>query len=191
MVSMIIASSAAYITLNPAPTEQFFAMWVLGSNGLAADYYPNNNPNLTINESVNWTIGVNNHMSPLAYVVVRVKLLNSTTPGPDSSTGIPSPAATLIEFRRVLVDNETWSIPFVWEVSNVTTSGNYVKITTLVINGMPFSGNMARAESGLNYRLVFELWFFDPNTGQLSFSWTTQATMHVVWDQIWFNATYS
>jgi hypothetical protein len=191
VISTMITSSAAYVIVSPQPSEQFFLMRVLGSNGLEENYYPNNNSTLTIGESVNWTIGVYNHMSSLEYVVIRVKLLNSTILGPDELTATPSPAPTLLEFRRILVDNETYSLPFVWKLNDVTASGNYLRIIALTINGTPFAGSLATAESGLNYRFVFELWFYDTNTNQLSFSWTTQSTIHIVWNQLWFNATNS
>jgi hypothetical protein len=35
---------------------------------------------------------------------------------PNDTTGQPSQAPTVLEFARVLVNNETWSIPFVWEI---------------------------------------------------------------------------
>lgn len=189
ILSTVIISSAAYVTLTPLPSEQFFAMWILGSKGLASSYYPNNDPNLRVGQSVNWTIGVNNQMSQLEYVIVRVKLLNSTIQSPNEFTGTPSPAPTLTEFRRVLVNNETWSIPFVWALSKVTGSSNYLTITALSINGVSFSGNLASASSGLNYRFIFELWFYDANTNQLTFSWSSRNVVHAVWNQLWFNAT--
>lgn len=129
VIVTIVAAGAAYLVLNPPPSEQFYAMYILGSNGLAEHYYRNDNPDLTIGEPINWTIGVYNHMGTLQYVVIRVKLLNSTLASPDELTGTPSSTAPLVEFTRVLVDNETWTTPFVWRVVNVSHSPCAISIT--------------------------------------------------------------
>jgi hypothetical protein len=189
VVATIVASGVAYGVLNPPPAEQFYAMYILGSNGLAENYYPNNNPNLTVGEPVNWTMGIYNHMGSLQYVVVRVKLLNSTLQSPNELSGTPSSVAPLLEFARVLVNNETWSIPFVWKLLGVSSSAGEVLITGISINQVVLRGNLGKAVSGINYRLVFELWFYDIATNDLVFSWHTQSTQHSVWTQIWFNVT--
>jgi hypothetical protein len=189
VIVTIVAAGAAYLVLNPPLSEQFYAMYILGSNGLAEHYYPNDNPDLTIGEPINWTIGIYNHMGSLEYVVVRVKLLNSTLPSPDELTGTPSSVAPLFEFARVLVDNETWSIPFVWRVLSVSPSSGEVLITGISINQTALSGNLVKANSGNNYRFVFELWFYDKATNALVFSWRTQNAQRSVWTQIWFNVS--
>jgi len=188
-VATVVTSAVAYGTLNPPPSEQFFALWILGSEGLAEHYYPNDDPNLRIGEEVNWTLGVYNHMGSLQYVVVRVKLLNSTVASPDELSGRPSPASPLFEFTRVMVDNETWSLPFRWSIDNLDARGRSLLLTGLAINQVHFRGELVTAVSGFNYRFIFELWFYDQTSNDLSFSWTTSNVKHSVWTQIWFNAT--
>jgi hypothetical protein len=187
----VATSGVAYTVLYPPASEQFFAMYILGSTGLAEHYYPNDNPGITIGEPINWTIGIYNHMGSLQYVVVRVKLLNSTLPSPDEQKGTPSSVASLFEFARVLVDNETWSMPFVWQLLSVNSDPAGIQITGISINEVTVRGILARALLGFNYRLVFELWFYDIATNGLAFSWSTQNTQHSVWTQIWFNVTRS
>ena len=189
VIVTIVAAGAAYVVLSPPPSEQFYAMYILGSNGLAEHYYPNDNPNLTVGEPVNWTIGVYNHMGTLQYVVIRVKLLNSTLASPDELTGTPSSSVPLFEFTRVLVDNETWTTPFVWRVVNVSRSPSALSITRISINQISLSGDLAKAVSGNNYRFVFELWFYDKATNALVFSWRAQNAQRSVWTQIWFNVS--
>jgi uncharacterized membrane protein len=164
-------------------------MWLLGSDGLTENYFPNNNPNLISGEPVNWTVGVYNHMAALEYVVVRVKLLNATQTGPNEQTGVGSPVAEIYEFARVLTSNETWAIPFTWAILNMSPIDGNVVITRLTINGTTITGNLAQAREGINFRLVFELWFYDTNTGNLVFSWSTPTSTYSVWTQLWFNAT--
>jgi hypothetical protein len=189
VVATIVASGVAYGVLNPPPSEQFYAMYILGSNGLAEHYYPSDNSNLTVGEPVNWTIGVYNHMGSLQYVVVRVKLLNSTLRSPDELSGTPSSVAPVAEFVRVLVSNETWTMPFLWKLLGVRSSAGRILITGISINQVTFTGDLAEAVSGINYRLVFELWFYDIATNGLVFSWRAQSGSHSVWTQIWFNVT--
>jgi hypothetical protein len=188
-IAIVISSGAAYVTLHPLPTGQFYVMYILGSNGLAEHYYPNDNPRLTVGEPVNWTMGIYNHMGGLEYVVVQVKLLNSSLPSPDDLTGTPSPVEPIFEFARVLVDNETWAVPFVWSLVNVTSDSSGVQITSLAINQIILKGSLGRALSGINFRLVFELWFYDRATNGLVFSWTSENAQHSVWTQMWFNVT--
>lgn len=185
----VLISSVAYVTLFPFTSQPYFAMWVLGSNGLAENYYPGNNPNVRIGEQINWTIGVYNKMGALEYVVVRVKLLNSTMLSPDDSTATPSPAPTIYEFRHVLLNNETWMAPFLWRVSNLTTQGQSLAVSGILLNGAPYSGILAVAVGGLNFRFVLELWFYDVQTNQLKYSWQYGSAQYSVWNQVWFNAT--
>lgn len=188
-MATIVTSGVAYRILTPPPTEQFFALWILGSNGLAEHYYPNDNPTLAVGEPVNWTLGVYNHMGELEYVVVRVKLLNSTLSSPDKLTGTPSSAQEIFGFSRILVDNETWSIPFAWKILNLTRQGQSLQITEISINQTLLSGVLGSAISGINFRLIFELWFYDEDANSLTFSWNSAGASRSVWTQIWFNAT--
>lgn len=189
LVATLVTSVVAYTALFPSPKEQFFATWILGSSGLAEDYYPNNNSTLTVGEVIDWTLGVYNHMNGLEYVVLRVKLLNSTLSAPDELTGSPSPVSAIFEFSRILVNNETWSIPFTWRIASLTKQSQSLLITGLSVNEILLTGNLASAISGLNFRFVFELWFYDISTSTLSFAWTAGGATHSVWTQIWFNAT--
>lgn len=189
LIATILTSGVSYGIMNPPPPDQFFAMWLLGSNGLVANYYPNNSSTLVVREPVNWSIGVYNHMNGLEYVVVRVKLLNSTLSSPDELKGTPSSVSEIFEFSRILVDNETWSIPFAWMIMNLTQDRGGLAITGLSINQILMNGNLGSATSGINFRLVFELWSYDENSGKLSFSWTAAGANQSVWTQIWFNAT--
>ena len=182
-------SVLVYLNLGPTPTDRFFSMWILGSDGLTENYFPNNNPNLILGETVNWTLGVYNHMSALEYIVVRVKLLNSSQTSPNELTGVPSPVPTIFEFARILTDNETWSIPFVWSISDMTNQQGSVQIKAITVNQTTIPGILGEARAGLNFRLVFELWFYDHDTGNLIFFWSTPTGPYSVWTQMWFNAT--
>ena len=187
-VATVVTSIAAYAVLSPPPQERFFSMWILGSEGLAERYYPNDDPNLGIGEKINWTLSAYNHMGSLQYVVIRVKLLNSTVASPDDLSGTPSPASPLFEFTRVLEDNETWSMPFNWTIESLSQEGSRLQITGLSVDQFHLEGELVAASSGYNYRFVFELWFYDLTSNDLTFSGRAN-TMRPVWTQVWFNAT--
>jgi hypothetical protein len=179
----------AYGILNPPKTEQFFAMWILGSSGLSEHYYPSDNADLKIGENITWTLEIYNHMASIQYAVVRVKLLNSTEAGPNDSAGTPSPVPALLEFTRILTSNETWTIPFAWRILKASSKGSELVLTELSINKFVFTGELCTAVSGISYRFVFELWSYDQTTNDLAFSWNTKNGGHYVWTQIWFNMT--
>ena len=187
IIATVVASSLAYVYLNPPQQEQFFATWVLDSQGMAEHYFPSDNPNVRLGEEVNWTLAVYNHMGSLQYVVIRVKLLNSTLASPNDTLGEPSPAPVILEFAQVLVSNQTWSIPFDWEVSNYTVRGANFVIASLLVNQSPLHGQFANAIFGRGFRFVFELWFYDTQTNNLVFSWYTNGRPIDVWTQLWFN----
>jgi len=188
-LSTIVTSGVAYRVLSPPATEQFFAMWILGSGGLAEHYYPNDDPDLTIGSQVNWTLGVYNHMGGLQYVVLEVKLLNSTLKSPDEMTSSPSDAPPVFEFSRVLLDNETWTVPFLWKILQANQTAGSLTLTRISLNGNMLTGQLVEATSGYNFRFVFELWSYDEAANDLLFSWRTGSGQRSVWTQIWFNAT--
>ena len=76
-------------------------MWVLGSGGLAQDYFPSDNPNLTDGKQVNWTLVYTITWDP-QYVVLHVKLLNSSVESPNELSGTPSPVSPICEFKSYL-----------------------------------------------------------------------------------------
>lgn len=189
VVATVVTSGLAYLTLTPPRKDEFYAMWILGSGGKAENYYPKENATLKVNQVLNWTLGVYNHMGSLQYAVIRVKLLNSTIASPNSSLGIPTPVTPLLEFRRVLLDNETWSMSFTWRILSLAQVGESIVITGLSIGESVFTGQLASAVSGFNFRFVFELWFYSELEGDLVFFWEVQNSRRSVWTQMWFNAT--
>jgi uncharacterized membrane protein len=181
----------AYVATTPRPSEQFFQLYVLGSNGRAAGYYPNNDTYISPNETVSWYLGTTNFMGNVQLVDVRVKLGNQTINPPNDTQGLPSPAPLITEFQRFTQDNETWEFPFVWRVTNAGLVNNTMHILTVEINGETFQVVDCSARSGYNFRLIFELWTWDTNTDAFQFGWETSGEHPVAWLQIWFNMTTS
>lgn len=188
----IIFSMLAYVAVTPRPKEQFFQLYVLGETRAAERYYPNDNPNIAAGQLVKWYLGATDFMGSVQYVVIRVKLGNSTTEAPDNVNYMPSPAPVLQEFRRVLMDNETWEFPFTWTIEEIHEDGNMTYTSVLVINvenGVEVRSGQVSALKGRNFRFIFELWTFDPLTENLIFGWSAGGERKVAWLQMWFNAT--
>jgi hypothetical protein len=189
VIVTIAVSSLTYVESSPSYTDRFFSMWIVGTNGLTENYFPNNNPSIISGEQVNWAVGVYNHMSALEYVIVRVRLLNATEIPPNEQNGMASSVPEIFEFARILVDNQTWMIPFPWTIVDTATINGIVMITKLTINGTTITGNLAQAAGGFGFRFIFELWFYDPANNSLTFSWSTPTSTYSVWTQLWFNVT--
>ena len=188
----IIFSMLAYVAVTPRPKEQFFQIYVLGETRMAERYYPDNNPNIPVGQLVQWYLGTTNFMGSVQYLVIKVKLGNSTIKAPDDINYIPSPAPVLLEFRKVLMDNETWEFPFAWIIGEISEDGDMAYATVLVINvknGVEVQAGRVSALNGQNFRIIFELWTLDPATEELIFGWRAGGEQKAAWLQVWFNAT--
>ena len=189
----IIFSIFAYMAVTPRPKEQFFQIYVLGETRMAERYYPDNNTDIPVGREVKWYLGTTNFMGSVQYVVIKVKLGNSTTKVTDDVNYMPSTAPVLSEFRRVLMDNETWEFPFTWTIGEIDQDGNTTNATVLcysiVDSGVEVWSCKVSALNGYNFRIIFELWTFDPATEDLIFGWRAGEGRRVAWLQMWFNAT--
>lgn len=180
----------AYATIATRPTQPFSELFVLGSNGTAADYYPNSSY-LAVGEDVNWTLGVVNQMGSMQLVDIRVKLGNATLNSPNDTEATPSPAPLVTELKHVMPDNETWMMPFSWHVVNYTTSAGRVMITKLSINGVTYPLQdppicQAATPESCSFRLIFELWTWNTDTAGFQIGWWNGERQIIAWLQIWF-----
>jgi hypothetical protein len=192
IAATIIFSALAYVAVTPRPKEQFFQIYVLGENRMAERYYPDNSSNIPVGRLVHWYLGATNFMGSVQYVVIEVKLGNSSIEAPDEINSVPSPAPVLLEYRRVLMDNETWEFPFSWVIGEIRQDGNMTHVRVVVINvknGVEARSGEVSALNGHNFRIIFELWTYDPATENLIFGWTAGGEHRVAWLQVWFNAT--
>ena len=188
LILMLIVTVAVISAFWPKYEERFFAMGILDGNKRAEHYYPNGDPNIGVESLVRWYVYIYNHMGSAQNVLIRVKLLNSTLQGPDTSKRMPSPFPAFFEFRRELDVNETQLLPFFWHISEAVWHGDSVLITKLVVNDATLGAN-ASALSGYSFRMVFELWIYDEASGTFGFTWRSKEETYCVWNQMWFNAT--
>jgi len=179
----------AYVATTPRPKEQFFQLYVLGANRLLSDYYPNDDPNIGVGDLVRWHVGVTDSMGSVQLVVIRVKLGNQTTMPPDDLEAQPSPAPLITEFRRFVQDNETWEMPFFWQIVNADMLGRSTRILEMQINNETCQVPDVAAVDGHNFRLILELWTWETQSGAMQFGWLSGGERRVAWVQVWFNMT--
>ncbi len=95
---IVVAGLLVIVSLTPAPQQNFVSFYILNSEK-NADYYPS----LMIlgkNNSYTFWIGVENFMSRIEYVVVKVNVANGS-----------QNEKTAFTFERVLFNQEKWEIP--------------------------------------------------------------------------------
>jgi hypothetical protein len=186
---LIIFEMFAYVATTPRPREQFFQLYVLGANRLLSDYYPNDDPNIRVGDLVRWYVGATDFMGSVQLVVIRIKLGNQTIRPPDDTQAQPSPAPLITEFSRFIQDNETWEMPFFWQVVNADVRGRSTGILEMQINNETYQIPGLTAVDGYNFRLIVELWTWETESGTLQFGWPSGGEQRVAWVQVWFNMT--
>lgn len=184
IASIFIYSTVAYVSTTPRPKEQFFQFYVLGGK---YGYYPSDNPNISLNMPIHWHLGVSNSMGSAQYVLVKAKLGNVTLQPPNETNVTPANLPTLIEFNRILLDNEVWETSFTWEITNIHVEDE-MAFLTLSINNKTITIQNVGAKNGENFRFIFELWTLDKENGNHIFGWKTQGQHRTAWLQVWFNA---
>lgn len=160
----------------------------LGKDMKAEGYYPNDDPNLEIGEDFEWHLMLFNRMGRAQLVSARIKLLNSTQSPPDSQTHNPSAGELLLEINRLLLNNETWTTPLVWDIAKAIPEGEGIRIRAISFNGETREVDVA-SRGGNNFRIVIELWSFDLDSGEFEYPWKSGDELRSAWNQIWFNVT--
>ncbi len=183
---VIIVTVAVLAASYPKFEEQFIAMGVLGSYGTSDQYFPGNVSSISVGTLVSWQLYVYNHMSELKDVSIRVKLLNSTNPSPNDENGTPSPVEFFMEIPLVLASNETRILPFYFRITRVNLVNDSVRITEIEVVNRSFSVDVP-SQIGNSFRIVFELWSYDKESGSYIYSWKSEKGVYHVWNQIWFD----
>lgn len=189
VVVTIISAGIAYISVTPLPRGGLFRLYVLGEGKMFEHYFPGDNATIGPGIPLQWYVGVTNLMGSVQYVAVRGKLGNATTQSPSGADGRPAPTPVLIEFQRVLLDNETWEIPLIWKMTEARQDGDVVSFS-LDINGVKVEP-IVHTVLGNSFRMMFELWTLTPGSSDMSFGWLDRSSgeRRATWIQIWFNVT--
>ena len=170
----------------PERGESFLALALLGEGGMAENYYPNDDPEIEIGEELHWNIYLYNHMAEAKYVAMRLKILNSTTIAPNSTSCSPSPVPVIYEVRHVILNNETWLHPLSWSLNEVSRDGDITNIESIMIDDNIFNTDIKDTSRG-SFRMILELWVYDESLEYFVFGWKASDEPRCAWNQIWFN----
>jgi len=188
----IILEAAAFVITTPRPRDSFLELYVLDSNRSTTDYYPSNSSLIRTRELVKWYVEVSNQMGAFQFVDIQVKLGNQGNHSPDATTGSASNAPLIVEFKRFMSKNETWEIPFVWQVLNFTSQNSYSRILQLQIDNITYtlqSSPTCSTPNSCSFRFIFELWTWNVASGDFQIGWQNADQRQIAWIQLWFNLT--
>jgi len=180
-----IFTSATFYIISPKPAQSYMGFGVYSQQGLQG-YVPGN-MTVTPPQTLNWNLTVANRTGREQFIMVIVRLGNSTTFSPN----VTSPATPLPELGRIdrfVSDGETSNINFTWTVESTNQTGAVVFLN-LRINGQSVSSSPVGAVSGLDFRLIFELWTFDLSSGSFQYGYPGEFAQIGTWLQVWFSTS--
>jgi hypothetical protein len=191
VVSGIVILLAVWIPLItpylPSKDEPFFELAILGENDRAEHYFPDDDPSIDVEEQVNWSIHVYNHMGKTQYVSLRLKLLNSTDKPPISAKCSPSPLPFIYEIKQGLEKNETILIPLSWSIKKIDNESGYTNIKSISINNENIEVDILDTIEN-SFRIIIELWVYHERSEEFEFGWESDEGKRCAWTQLWFNA---
>jgi hypothetical protein len=118
--------------------------------------------------------------------LLKVILANTTITGPDAARNIPTQGSLLMQSFRVVLNNETWSLPLQWSITGETNAGGSTTIQTMMVNNNPVNGGIS-AVNGKSFRIVLELWSYDTQEHNVIFSFEVSGVLNSIFNQVWFN----
>jgi hypothetical protein len=168
--TLLIATPALALFLNPSGEEPYTELYLLGPENLTTNY-----PQIvTLDQNYSLNVGLTNHLGSLGYYILYIKLRNLTYPLPDIQKGIPSPLPAICEYRFTLADGQNWQTTLNFQFANVTITHDQSLLQKLVINNANINVNKVAAWNSTsnlsNYQLFFELWLYNGQTGSFQFN---------------------
>ena len=173
LVILIIIVVALLSSYRPKQEKWFIELGLLDEDMMADAFFSNADSTVDLGELNSWFIYIHNHLASAQDVSVKVKLINSTMELPDDRKHQHSSATSFIEFPLKISINETAYIPFSWSVIQAETENDSVVINRLAINEQSLDVDVS-ASFTPSFRLVFELWVFDPSSGEYQFRWESK-----------------
>jgi hypothetical protein len=119
-------------------------------------------------------VDVGNHLGSSAYYVLYVKLGNATDQLPNVTSGTPSPLQPLYEYPVSVEDSAVWQQLLSFKVIDATTTQTTATINALQINDATLNADKSTMwnsnSTTFPYRLFFELWLYNGQTGSVEFN---------------------
>ena len=139
----------------PKYEEYFFELGLLGKEGKAEGYFPDDDSTINIGTPMSWNIYVHNHMGSKQWVSIRVRILNSTMQAPDDREHEPSPEPFVLEIPLSLSVDETVLVPYSWSILDAEYLNGTV-IYSIIVNNEIY--DMGLSDNSTRFRFVFEFW---------------------------------
>ena len=167
---LLIASPAIAGVIRLPEGEKFSELYLLGP-GQMAEGYPSN---VAVGQNYSVYVNVGNHLGSSAYYVLYVKLANNNEQLPITTLSTPSPIQPLYEYRFSVKDNATWQRLLSFTITDATISQTNAQINTLKINDQTLNIDKSTVwdsnSSKFPYKMFFELWLFNEQTGLVEFN---------------------
>jgi uncharacterized membrane protein len=129
---------------------------------------------IAIDQNYSLYAGVTNQMGSSQNYILQVKLLNQTDLLPNETAAAPSPIQPLYEYRFSVLNKQNWSSRLTFSITSANVSNNQSTIQSFEINGLNLNVEKSAAWnstiSEFPYRLLFELWVFNPQSGSFEFN---------------------
>jgi hypothetical protein len=187
--TIIFASITFYLISSP-PSQPFMAFGIYSSDGGLQGY--GTNSTIIPGQTFSWYMLLTNHMSTAQFAEVVVRIGNQTTPSPNSTTPLIS-YPPLITMGQFVGAGATARFNFTWTLESLNQTGTNV-LANLIINGNNVNSAPVQTASGHSFRLIFELWTYDFQSGGFLYGYGNQTSSFGVtnsregsWLQIWFN----
>ena len=166
---LLIATPALAGFIHLPGGEQFSELYLLGPNQMAENY-----PfNIAVDQNYSVYTGVTNQMGSSQNYILYIKLLNQTDGLPNNGAATPSPTQPIYEYKFSIANEQTWSSLFTFSIPSANAVNNQLTIQNFKINGLNF--NVAKSAvwnsttSEFQYRLLFELWIFNTQSGSFQY----------------------
>ena len=173
--------------MSAKPSQSFIGFGIYSQRGLQG-YVPNSNLTIVTGQSLNWTFAVTNRMNKAEFVMIITRIGSNSTLSPNATT----PTTTLPQLRateQFINDGETSRISFNWTIESSYQVAGLTYLNISIAGQSPISSAPVGTPSGRNFRLIFELWTFDPVSGSFQYGYPGETSQVGVWLQVWFNAS--
>ena len=176
--------------MSTKPSQAFIGLGLYSQRGLQG-YIPNSNLTIATGQILNWTFAVTNRMNKAEFVMIITRIGSNSTPSPNATTPTTTPNATALlgATEQFINDGETSRINFTWTIESSYQIAQLTYLNVSIDGQSAVSSAPVGTTSGRNFRLIFELWTFDPVSGSFQYGYPGQTSQVGVWLQVWFNAS--
>lgn len=182
-----IFSSVTFYAMSARPGQSFIGFGLYSQRGLQG-YLPNSNLTVPTGQAVNWTFAVTNRMNKAEFVMIITRIGNSSTTAPNAT----APSTTLPELGRTdrfINDGATSRINFTWTIFSIYQTAGLTYLNVSINGESSLTSAPVGAKTGGFFRLIFELWTFDPVSGSFQYGYPAQTSQVGSWLQVWFKAS--